>query len=265
MPRPPTAGGGPIPRWLVAAGSAAIIIHLAAIIIPILDAPSGPWPSPMGPEFGDVPHFAHEAAGLAAVHADGLRLAHSVHYDFLTSRPAQIPGVAFDVRLRNQAGEVIGEFHFPDPEANPWVRSRQEMLARNLAFDQQIAPQGGEVIPAPGAKAPTVAIWALPGEDFTGTRPPAPPPEGNVAVHLQTVPQHRVPRPPQGRPVWRPNDLSLVLVRSYARYLCRTHGAASAEIVRHMRQPIPPAVLFGEPTPPGAFEDLVANYGEMTE
>ena len=36
MPRLPSASGSPLPRWLVVAGSAAIVYHLAAIVIPYL-------------------------------------------------------------------------------------------------------------------------------------------------------------------------------------------------------------------------------------
>jgi hypothetical protein len=260
MPRLPSPGGGPLPRWLVAAGSAVIVVHLAAIIVPILDVQSGPWVTNEGPRPAEAPHFAHAAAGLATAHADYLRIAHSYH--FVTNRPGDIPGVQFDVRLKNDKGDVIDTLHFPDPRANPWVRHRQEVLASSLAPDLPIQQQGGEVIPAPGEKEPTVSLWALPGEDFSGLQPPPPPTQRNVPLHLVGVPQHRVPR---YRVPMRPSEWSLILARSYARYLCRTHGAASAEIVRHTRQSVPPAVLFGQETPPAAFDDLVANFGEMSK
>jgi len=240
----------------------AIIFHLAAIIVVILDVPSGPWVGLERTESGDAPAFAHEASGLATIHADYLRLAHSYHDDAMTSRPASIEGVEFDVRLKSKDGQLVATLHFPDPEANRWVRYRQELLARGLGFDFPYVHQGGEVIPAPGEPVPLVAIWALPGEDFSGMKAPSQPPTRVVPVHLERVLQHRVPRT---RPVSRPSDLSLVLAQSYARYLCRTHGAASAEIVRHARDPIPPTVLFGQPTPPAVFDDVTANYGEMSE
>ncbi len=262
MHQAPLPSATPLPRWLIAAGSLAIVVHLAAILILILDVPSGPWVGLDRTESGDAPAFVHEASALATVHADYLRLAHSYHDDLMTGRPASIEGVEFDVRLKGKDGKVIATLHFPDPEANRWVRFRQEQLARGLAFDFPYVHQGGEVIPAPGEAVPLVAIWALPGEDFSGMKPPAQPPDRIVPVHLERVLQHRVPRT---RPVSRPSDLSLVLAHSYARYLCRTHGAASAEIVRQARPPIPPAVLFGRPTPPAVFEDVTANYGEMSE
>jgi hypothetical protein len=259
MSRPPSSGAVPLPRWLLAAGSAVILVHLAAVIIPILDVPSGPWFTPQGPEQGDPPAFAHSAAGLATVHADYLRVAHSYH--FATNRPAVIPGVQIEVRLKNEKGQVIDTLHFPDPNANPWVRQRQEVLLSSLAPDLPIEQQGGEVIPAPGEKVPTVPLWALPGEDFSAPIPQPPKAEPGAPLHLQAVPQHRLPRYP-GR--MRPSEWSLILAHSYARYLCRTHGAASAEVVRHTRPPVPPAALLGQETPPDAFQDLVANFGEMS-
>jgi hypothetical protein len=258
MPRAPSASHWPIPRWLIASGSVAIVVHLAAIVIPILDTPSGPWVTNEGVSPSEAPAFAHSASGLATVHAGVLRVAHSYH--FVTNRPADIPGVQFDVRLKNDQGDVIETLHFPDQNANPWVRHRQEVLASALAPDLPIQQQGGEVIPAPGEN-PMVFLWALPNEDFSGTQPPPPPSDRNVPLHLQAVPQHRVPR---YRMAMRPSEWSLILARSYARYLCRTRGAASAEIIRHTREAVSPAVLFDNETPPAAFNDLAASFGDMS-
>ncbi len=99
------------------------------------------------------------------------------------------------------------------------------------------------MIAAPRQKAPTVDIWE-------------PGPGG--ALNIKTVPQHLVPR---DRPVFRPSELSLVLARSYARYLCRAHGAASAEIIRHTKDPYLPASLLFEDSSPPAPEELVARFG----
>ena len=85
-----------------------------------------------------------------------------------------------------------------------------------------------------------------------------PPQRGLV---IRQVPEHLVPR---DRPVFRPGDWSLLLARSYARHLCRAHGAASCEIVRHSQEPIPPMVLFvGDNIQAGAFDELISNFGEM--
>jgi hypothetical protein len=260
MPRAPSTSGGPLPRWLIAAGSAAILFHLTAIVFPILDVPSGPWFTRQGPQQADAPAFAHAASGLATAHAEYLRVAHSYH--FVSNRP-DIPSVEFDVRLRNDKGEVTETLHFPDAQANPWVRHRQGLLASALAFDFPVERPGSDVI-FPAGQAPTVDIWALKGEDLSpqpGLPPPPPAMDAKVLRELRTVPQHRVPR---NREVMRPSELSLILARSYARYLCRTHGAASAEIVRHVRDPIPPAPLYGQEAPPMAFDEFVASFGEIT-
>ena len=53
-------------------------------------------------------------------------------------------------------------------------------------------------------------------------------------------------RPPQEF-VGGPSPWSLLLARSYARHLCRLHGAHSAELTRHSRQPVSPEMMFQEP------------------
>src|SRR5579885_2498210 len=80
MSRTASAGAGALPRWLVVAGSAAILFHLTAVVIPILDTPSGPWVTGDGPRTLDAPEFAHAANGLAALHTDYLRVAHSFQF-----------------------------------------------------------------------------------------------------------------------------------------------------------------------------------------
>jgi hypothetical protein len=62
----------------------------------------------------------------------------------------------------------------------------------------------------------------------------------------------------------RPTEWALVLARAYARHLCRSHGAATAEIVRHTREPVTPAVLFGNDVSAPDFEELLASFGAMS-
>src|SRR5262245_11860507 len=102
MTRVASASAGPLPRWLVIVGSLAICYHLAAIIIPILDVPSA-WSSPMGRSIADPPAFAHALGDLSGVHAR-LRVTHSYH--FVSDRPGDLPGVEFEVRLRDREGKV---------------------------------------------------------------------------------------------------------------------------------------------------------------
>jgi hypothetical protein len=79
-------------------------------------------------------------------------------------------------------------------------------------------------------------------------------------VQLKSVPEHLVPR---DRPVLRPTEWARVVVRSYDRYLCRKYGAASAELIRHSREAIMPAVLFMDEPPADAFNEVVCSFGEQ--
>ncbi len=256
MHHPLSPNGEALPRWLVLMGSAAILYHLTAITLAILDMKSGPWPDGLA----EAPAFAHSLRSLSTVHGKYLRVVHS--YDFPSNRPSDLPGVEFEVRLRDAQGHVFQTLHFPDPHANLWVRKRQEILAGNLAPDEPLEPPRAEILAAPGQKVPTVSLWALPNEFGANA--------GNSVVsnfsdkaplHLQTVDYNNIPR---DRQLMKPLDWSLVLERSYARYLCRKYQAASAEVLRHTREPVPPAVLFGNEIPSNALEDLVASFGEVT-
>ncbi len=263
MPQAPPRIGGLPPTWLIVVGSAAILFHLAAIIIPILDTPSGPWAMPDGRNVADAPMFAHSANGLATLHAESLRIAHSYH--FVTDHPGDLPGVEFLVRLKDADGKPLSTLRFPDPQANPWVRHRQRLLASALAPDFPVAPPGGEVIAAPGGKVPTFDIWLLLEERIPGIATPALSEalaDPKVQLKLQTVPQHLVPR---NRQVMRPSEWSVLLARSYCRYLCRKHDAASAEIIRLTREPVSPLVLNSNDPKNPAFEDLVASFGEVAK
>jgi hypothetical protein len=64
---------------------------------------------------------------------------------------------------------------------------------------------------------------------------------------------------PQGPPT-----LSMLLAQSYARHLCRAHGAVQAELSRHHRGPIPPVIIPRITFPPEAFAESVSNFGQIT-
>ena len=304
MPRLLSASAGPLPRWLIIAGSAAIVYHLAAIIIPVLDAPSGPWPTPMsGGLRAEPPAFAHAAAGVSFLQGRVLRAAHS--YEFVSDRPGEFPAVEFDVVLRNEQGEVTRTLHFPDPHANRWVRHRQAVLATSLAMDLPVAPPGSEVIAAPGTKPSTEQLWMRPNltdtaldnlkaagvpKDVLKKISPLKykefetresflhelagllnreeteryqnliadqvirPGESRGGFRLCAVPQFFIPRT-RGQ-VERPSDWSLILAHSFSRYLCRTQGAASAEVIRRSRDPVSYNVLLDSKALPDPFFKL---------
>lgn len=234
----------PVPPFLVVAGSVAILFHLGAVILHALAAPSGPWPNPEGMGMAEPPVFTQSLdKSLLQGYLKPLKLTHNYH--FSGNRPIT-PGVYVEAKLKDAKGEVVDTLRFPDPKANAWVRYLQGVFAQGLVPDQPIAPPQGEAVPAPHQQVRTVPIWDLAGDQ---------------GLQLRRVPEHLVPR---NRQVYGPTEWSLVLVRSYARYLGREHGAASVELVRHSRESIhPTAFLTGGP-PPMAFTDLIASYGDIS-
>jgi hypothetical protein len=237
----------------------AILLHLTAITIPFLDTPSGPWAVPTGRNVAEAPQFAHSLASFTTFHAKWLRLAHSYH--FVSNRPGDYPSAEIEVRLKDEAGNLIDTVKLPNPGSNAWVRHRHELLASALALDIRVELQGGEVVPAPNARPTLLPVWLLPDELATagGTAPPDP--DRKTQAYLHATPMHLLPR---DRPVMRPLELSQVMARSYARYLCREHGAARAEIIRYSREPVPPIVLFGGAFPAQVLESSVGSFGEMS-
>src|SRR5262245_2130867 len=235
----------PLPRWLIWLGSAAIAFHLLALLIAVLAAGSGPWPMPGGESRALAPKFANDISEVTTgYYLRPLQMASSYH--FLSNR-TDIDSVYIEVQLRDSQNNVIQTLRLPDEGANLWLRSRQQLLALGLGDDEPVLPPRGEVIPAPGKSAPMETIWDSP--DQSGP------------LQLTKVEVHRIPR---NRPVFRPTDSTQQLARSYARHLCRETGAASAELIRHSRRPLSPAMLFMNEPAPDAFEEMVCTFGELT-
>jgi hypothetical protein len=232
-----------LPRWLKGVASLAVAGHLIAVLALVLAAPSGPWPTPFGQSLAVGPAFALPVGNAATrYYLKPLKLTHN--YRFLRNRPG-MPGVFFEVRLKNAEGELIRTVRCPDPEAPFWIRHRQSILAQALADDQPVQARAGEVIPAPNQAARTV--------DFLD----------HLDAHtltLKTVPEHLVPR---DHPVYRPSDWSLIVARSYLRHLCRQHDAASAELIRHTREAVLPAMLFVDNPPADTFQELITHFAEV--
>ena len=244
MAQTPSHNPAPLPTWLVVLGSLAVAGHFLVFGASVLAHRSGPWMTPNGPDTAEPPTFAWSLDEVTRPnYLRPLKLTHNYH--FMTNR-AEMPGIWFEVRLKDESGAVKETLRFPEPDTNPWVRHRQELLARHLLEDRPVPPPAGEAVAAPGRQVQTVQYWDM---------------GPNQTLSLRRVAEHRVPR---DRPVWQPSELSLTLARSYARYLCRTHGAASAEIVRHSKDPLSPVVLFQRDVPPGLTEEFVASFGEMS-
>jgi hypothetical protein len=244
MPSSPSHSANGVPRWLVVLGSLVIGFHFFALVSCALATTSGPWSGMEGPAPASPPQFAMTIGTSVAPYLRTLRMTHT--YRFSTNRPIQT-AARLEVRLKDGRGEER-TLTIPDPNANYWVRYRQAMLVRELTDDMPVMPpQGGEKIPAPNREVPRVKIWDI-------TEP--------HKLAIREVEENLIPR---DRPVMRPSDWSLLLARAYARHLCRTHGAASAQLTRVTREPISPIVLSGENVPQDAFEPLISNFGELSK
>lgn len=233
----------PWPRWLTLLASVAVVLHLLAVLLVAVATPSGPWPTAYGADMAEGPYFAQPLSETAVEsYLTPLKMTHNYH--FLRNRPAQ-PVARFEVRLRDDEGNVFRSLQFPDPHASFWTRHRQALLAMALADDQLVQPPGGEAIPAPNTAVRTTLIWDIASDS---------------SLVLKEVPEHLVPR---DRMVYQPSQRSLIRARSYVRHLCREHGAASASLTRYTREAAMPAVLGTKDIPPEVVVDLVAHFGEM--
>ncbi len=232
-----------LPGWLIGLASLLIGVHLCAIAVRALAAPSGPWPTPFGSSVAFAPEFAGRTNRVAGPYLSALHLTHTYH--FASNQPSS-PAIYFEARLKDDQGQVVKTLKFPDDGDNFWLRYRETLLAQGLGNDQPYQrPPGTELLPAAGQKMPTVTIW-----DAT---------QGDPTLKLKEMPEHLVPR---DRPVFRPTEWSLVLARSYARHLCREYHAAAVELLRHSRNPIMPETLLLNEPPPGTFNELISTYGE---
>lgn len=228
-----------VPRWLIIVGSVAIGFHLTAITVGALLGEGPPWtmdgmPSP-------PPQFALSLDNVTGSYRRATKFTHNYH--FLSNRPEI--GIKFEVRLADKDGKELGTFQFPDKTANTWVHQRQLLLAQNLGNDPQVTPPQSEEIAAPNQGAQVEQIWEQ-GE--------------NRKLVIKSVPRHLVPR---DHPVFQPSEWSMLVARSYVRYLCRLHGAASGEISRIHQDPIPPMVLSTDFQAGGVDDAMTSVFGEF--
>jgi hypothetical protein len=227
-----------------------IVVHLVLVIGNVFAVPSGPWPGPDGgANLSPPPQFAQGLmsifGGLGGRYLNSLRMTSSYH--FLTNRPG-LPDVYIEARLKEKDNGQSKTMKLPDPNSNFWVQHRQSILAAGLRDDVPVQPPQGEGVAAPGRQVRTVLIWE--------------PGEGGVLKIVPTQ-EHLIPR---DRPVWRPGDWPRLLARSYGRYLCRSQNAASADIIRHWRNAIPPSISsMGPEIPQQALEEYTADFGEVKE
>jgi len=236
----------PVPMWMKACSSVVALGHLFAIALFALAARSGPWPAPM-PPFVDTqigPQFARSIGSVVyPIYLKPLRM--TLDYHFASNRTG-MNTVSFEVRLKDENGEVFDTLKFPDDKANFWVRHRQSILARGLGDDQPVQTTGPVMLPAVGMESEKVVIWKIkqPG-----------------VLELVEVAKNA----PQDGNAMRPSDLSKELAKSYVRYLCREHKAASAELIRHHRDPLMPYFWFmpaPNMPPPESFMTTKSLFGD---
>jgi hypothetical protein len=234
----------PLPGWLVWIGSLGIAFHFFALSMLVLSAPSGPWPTPFGSSTAFGPKFADLVNQFVTPnYLEPLRMTHNYH--FITNRP-ELPTASFEIVLKDKDGTVKKRLSYPDPDANPWVRFRERLLAIGLADDEPVQIPRGEIIPAAGKKMPSVSYWDAGPDDKIGI--------------LKTSEIHLAPK---NRDVYRPRDWSLQLARSYMRHALRQEGLAKAELIRHVRPAIMSAMVYVEEAPPGTFTEMVNSFGEQ--
>jgi hypothetical protein len=245
MPEPRSGPVAALPRWVVLAASAVLVFHLFTIFVLVVAAPSGQWPTAFGPSMATPPAFAQALSDVTTrYYLMPLKMTHNYH--FAANRTGNVAAYV-EVRLKDADGKLLDTVKFPDDQANPWVRHRQSLLAQGLTDDLPVQPPQGEYIPPPGQEVPKVLLWD--GGSTPGS-----------TLHLEEKSILLIPR---DRPVARPSPWMLVLARSYGRYLRRTHGAASAEMVRVSRESTMPMLMFEERLPAN-FDTLVSDFGEVS-
>jgi len=232
-----------------------ILVHLFILGAIVLAAPSGPWPAPNGSGMmASGPPFAQNINEVTAPnYLRPLKMNHNYHFQ---SNRVTGYAVRLEVQLRDPEGNHLQTIMLPDPNASPSIQHRHSLMLEGLVPDQPVEAPTGETIAAPGQEAKTVLIW-----DRVGER----------ELLLKRIPEHLLrDQIMRNGGVMRPSEWSLVLVRSYARHLCREHGAASAVAIRRTREPIHPDILNTpairnmEDPPAEMFAELLSNYGEVS-
>ncbi len=285
-----------LPRGLQILGSVVIALHLLAILFLVLAAPSGPWPTNYGSDMAMGPQFASSINNIVSPYY--LRFLGMTHnYHFVSNRMAT-PEIQFEVRLKDAGGNVFKTLRFPQEDANFWVYHRQKILANNLGNDQPVPPRGPEKVAPPSEDIPKVRYWLpqeevrkllkskrevilpenlptleqeeSPGEtdlpsmmDPLGMAPRAPSRKKVNHLVLVSIREDQEGNLPRNGPLVQPPEWAVLVAKSYMRFLCRKHGARSAELVRRSQEPIYPAYMFLSSPPQNAFTEIAANFGDL--
>lgn len=240
--------------------SAWLIFHWLAVLANVLAAPAGPWTSETG--YVPPPRFARELFAIELpLHGSnptggrrnpqplrdylaGLKLLHNYH--FVENMRAE--RTQFEARLLDANGAELLSLTFPDANAGAAVQHRQFLLAQNLVEDRLIEPPPGEYIPAPNQPPTRVDFWDI-GDDRTGTL-------GRIDQHLIRDVMVR-----RNTDLYAPTPWAMVMARSYARYLCRLHGATTVELIRVTRDHVSVELLETPAENPEQFLPLRLSFG----
>jgi hypothetical protein len=234
------------PRWLLIVASALISFHLLSLGVCVLASISGPWPTfEEGSAPAPPPRFAHLLyKSLPGDYLQAVQLTNNYHFD--TDRTART-GIYLEARLKDSNGREFARVKYPEDGVNFWVRHRQQLLMDKIGGDEAVVPPQTERVAAPNRPVEMVTIW----DEYE-----------NRKMRLKSIDLNSLIG--STRPAQKPSDWAMAYVRSYARHLCRTHGAASVEIIRHFQEPITVDVLTeGDNIPAGAFDEYISNFGEF--
>jgi hypothetical protein len=247
-------------------GTILVSLHFFAVGMLVLSASSGPWSTPFGESPASGPKFSEKISELVTpYYLSSMGLTHNYH--FTGNRP-MVSAVYFEARLKDAHGNVVktlvygikqnrmltqlkdaqgnpmNAVEFPGDAGNAWLRHRYKLLALALGNDQPVQASRGEMIQAPGDKMPKVTYW-----DASDPK----------LWKLKTEDEHLIAK---DRPVMRPSEWSLLMARSFQRYLLRENAAASVELIRHSRDQVLPDYMYLPNPPPNTFDELVCSFGE---
>jgi hypothetical protein len=233
-----------LPRGIIVLASIAIAFHLFNALIAVIHVRSGPWlaPIPGGSPAEPPPFSVWIGENVAEPYNQLFKVNDNFHF---ASNRQEMQEISFEAVVKDSSGKVVARRRMPDPDANPFVFQRQQLLARYL-IDAPMDVAQGVVIAPPGQTLPTLYWWHSESERHSVLR----------SGDANTVPRNQE--------LMKPSDTAFAALRSYGRYLRRVHGAASVEVMRTWRNPILPTVLFApEPLGPDLFRPNTSSYGEL--
>ena len=234
------------PTWLMVFGSLVIAIHLFLAFIITLSVPSGPWPVQDNVFNADPPRFTmFPSEYVAGPYQKVFKCISPFRFVSLRQEQQQ---VSMEALIKNKEGTVIRKMTIPDPDAPSSIRYRQKLLAHQLGSDEQMPPQQGVIIAAPGETLPMLRWWQ---------------PDGDGRFILKQDNANAVPR---GQMFMQPTFSQMVIAKSYYRFLAKHNPGERVELVRCWNNPILPMILFENETPSSdILRRQTSSYGELNQ